>query len=294
MKQIIKFQMSKNQGQVVLILILIVTVALAVGLSVIQKSLVDVSTSTKVEQSQRAFSAAEAGIEQALRGAGNPNVTFPENNSEAQVTDSGLRPAKATPGNLQEPLEFDPFSKEDVIQVWLADYTSSNNPPPTAYADSALDVYWGNSTQDKAALELTLVQFNGTQYKTFKKWTLDHPFVRTPANNFEQVTCSGYPLGSKTYQCKRRIGVAPDPASLPSSGMMLLRARLLYNTQDQPFAVQAVNTCGSACSIPPQQRILISTGTSGNTRRRVKVTQSFNEVPFWFDYAIFASGEIKK
>ena len=55
-----------KKGQILLALILVMTVALAIGLSVIQKSLVDVSTSTKVEQSSMAFSAAEAGIERSL------------------------------------------------------------------------------------------------------------------------------------------------------------------------------------------------------------------------------------
>ena len=42
---------------IILILVLVMTVALAIGISVIQRSLSDISTATKVEQSSRAFSA---------------------------------------------------------------------------------------------------------------------------------------------------------------------------------------------------------------------------------------------
>src|SRR3989339_1641784 len=75
----------RQAGQVILILILVMAVALAIGISVIQRSLSDISTSSKVEQSSRAFSAAEAGIEKALRGDATA-VSFPENNSSATVT----------------------------------------------------------------------------------------------------------------------------------------------------------------------------------------------------------------
>ncbi len=47
--------MNNQKGQLILILILVMTVALSIGLSIVQKSLVDVSTSSKVEQSSRAF-----------------------------------------------------------------------------------------------------------------------------------------------------------------------------------------------------------------------------------------------
>ena len=281
--------MKKQKGQILLALILVMTIALAIGLSVIQKSLVDVSTSTKVEQSSRAFSAAEAGIERALQ-IGSTTVTFPENDSTADVTDTGLIPAAVPINTQQEPLIYPPLSKEEIAQVWLSD-PDANLPNCTApfvcYKQSSLDVYWGNSTTDKAALELTLVYYDGSKY-TSRKWYLDHTFTRTPANNFEQQACSGYSVGSNTYQCKKSL------TGLPSSGLMLIRARLLYNSSSQPFAVQAVGICGSDCSIPPQARILESVGTSGETERKVSVFQLNNVVPHWFDYAIFSAGEISK
>lgn len=286
-------------GQVVLVLILVMTVALAIGLSVIQKSLLDVSTSTKVEQSQRAFSAAEAGIEKALKGD-NGGVVFPENQSQAQVVDSGLIPILPPANTRQDPLEYPKLSKEEIAHFWLADPASTSNPPAQFYTQTSLDVYWGDSTSDRAALELTLVYYDGSQY-TARKWYLDHTITRNPPNGFEQLPCSGYTLGSNAYQCKKTIGVdsntsgvvALDTIPLPS-GMMLLRARLLYNSQSQPLAVQARGTCGLNCSLPPQAKILVSTGTSGETQRRVRVFQLIKVVPPYFDYAIFSAGEIKK
>src|SRR3989344_8166868 len=122
----------RQAGQVILILILVMTVALAIGISVIQRSLSDISTSSKVEQSSRAFSAAEAGIEKALRGDSS-GVNFVDTASSAQVEDSGLRP------RARENFEHPPIGKEQVAQVWLADPNNLDE----YYKQTALEIAWG-------------------------------------------------------------------------------------------------------------------------------------------------------
>ena len=288
-------------------LILIMTVALAIGLSIVQKSLVNVSTASKVEQSSRAFSAAEAGIEKALKGDTTLQSFSGSSSSIKEITDTGLTPC--VPGQAgcvqgvgirQVVLEKEPLAKEDTAHVWLADLNSSSNPPTPFYTQSSLDVYWGNSSIDKAALELTLVYYDGSLYKS-RKWYLDDiSATRNPANGFDTVSCPGtYQFGTNTYQCKKTLGDGtginngPLPSGSPNI-LMLIRARLLYNTTRQLFAVQAVGTCGSECSLPPQARTIFSTGASGETQRRVKVYQENRVVPQFFDYAIFSAGEITK
>jgi len=58
-----KFQ----RGQAALIALLVLTVATTIGLSLIARSTTDVSITRTQEESSRAFSAAEAGIELALK-----------------------------------------------------------------------------------------------------------------------------------------------------------------------------------------------------------------------------------
>lgn len=298
----------KNQtGQVLLALILIMTVALAIGLSIVQKSLVDVSTATKVEESSRAFSAAEGGIEKYIQsGISNVNCTsdtckvqFSENSSQANVEGGNLIPRLPAVNTRQEALEYPPLAKEEIAQVWLADFNSSTNPPAQFYKQNSLEIYWGDPSlsTDKAALELTLVYYgtdstdlvdpSTTKYRS-KKFYLDQ-MLRNPSNNFDiSANCNGdHSVGSNTYQCSKTL-------NLPSGSLMLIRARLLYNTTSQPFAVWALGTCGQDCSIPPQARILVSTGISGETQRRVQVFQIQKVVPSYFDYAIFSAGDISK
>lgn len=278
--------MINDKGQVVLTLILVMTVALAIGLSVVQRSLSDISTASKVEQSSRAFSAAEAGIEKKLISGSN-DVSF-DNGASASILSGGDRIPVVAGSRQQDPLEYPPLSKEEVAQVWLADYTSTANPPPAAYKRNTLDVYWGSSDTDKAALELTLVYYDGSQYQS-KKYFYDQI---SRNNNFTYVSCGSLPRlpSGVTYQCKQTI-TFPQ-----STGLMLLRARLLYNNTSQPIAFQppSTATCGSECSLPPQAVSVVSQGAAGMTRRTVQLFQEYNTVPFFFDYGLFSAGDINK
>lgn len=273
-----KIETMREKGQVVLILILVMTVALAIGLSVIQRSLSDISTASKVEQSSRAFSAAEAGIEKAL-------LTDDAVYSAVDLGNNStiLAVQKNTVPVANQALEYPPLAKEEMAQVWLADPTSTANPPTAVYEEDTLDVYWGNSSSDQAALELTLVYYDGTYKSTNTKWYLDHNITRSPDNNFEKVACSGYTIGSNSYRCYKQLTNLPD-------GLVLLRARLLYNTASQPLAVKPTGTA----SLPVQARLFTSTGASGNTQRRIQVFKLDKVVPSYFDYAIFSAGTIDK
>lgn len=305
----------EEKGQLIIMLVLVMTIGLAIGLSIIQKSLTDVSTATKVEQSSRAYSAAEAGIEKALTGeSGDANnlIFTGGNDSKASITDTGLQPSPQSGSNPQSPIEYQSLSKEDLAQVWLASYFLSENPPPLYYkgivsTPLTLDIFWGTpNTTDLAALELSIVYYDNSVspavYKNDKVY-LDNPnalvggVARTTSNKFIStgVTCNNtstpQPSGSfATYQCKANITLPSTANKIP----ILIRARLLYNTNSQPLAVQAVGTCGRDCSLPPQSRSLVSTGTSGDTQRKVRFFQMNKVVPQYFDFAIFSAGDISK
>lgn len=303
----------KQNGQAILLLIIVMTVALAIGLSIIQKSLVDVSISSKVEQSSRAYFAAEAGIEKALQG-NTSSQSFSETESRIEnITDTGQIPcipgqpgcAQGT-GEKQAALEFYDqerrLAKEDVVQVWLADPANpniTNCSGYTCYTQTTLDVFWGNSDTDRAALEVTLIYWDGAKFAP-KKLYLDNG-NESRTNGFEKVLpCSGFhkPVWSTNeYQCKKTLGDNnPDPIKNPPlpSGLILIRARLLYNSTPQAFAVQSTASCASGCLLPSQARSIISTGASGEAQRKIRLFQQYNYVPPYFDFAIFSASSITK
>lgn len=319
MKQLIKMSnvllsasgqvLQLHSGQVLLVLLLVMVASLAIGLSIIQRSLTDLSTSTKVEQSSRAFSAAEAGIEKALSS----NIPIPpglpvQNNAQIKNVTKDNVPA------LRQILEYPALSKEEPAHVWLADPNTGN---PYYLINTPIDIYWGLGTNsaDKPAIALTLVYYDGVVYKS-KKCFLDSGSISDPTrvsnNNFVDIwnistpttpdqrcgfviqsnSCSqsgirpsgGTTLGSSTpFLCKTTL------SSIPAQPM-ILRARMLYNYTAQPFAVGPTGLA----SLPPQGKLITSTGVSGETERRVQVLQIEKVVPFIFDYAIFSAAEISK
>src|SRR3990167_5301279 len=56
-----------NRGQIILILVLITVVGLTIALSLVSRTISDIRITSQIEQSSKAFSAAEAGVETALR-----------------------------------------------------------------------------------------------------------------------------------------------------------------------------------------------------------------------------------
>ncbi len=280
-------------------LILVMTVALAIGLSVVQKSLTDVSTSTKVEESSRAFSAAEAGIEKALQ-VDSPIASPVALGNEATIkgVEKSAIPAVPDVGSRQIALEYPPLSREETAQVWLADLYSSVNPPDPFYTQNSLDIYWGlpnTADAESPAIEIKVIEYSSGAYNT-RSFYLDPNSSRAEDSNFRNVSsaCSDtLPLitttsgDNRAFYCKFTLeGLSPR--------LILLRARILYSSESQPFAVGAVGTCSEGCYLPTQARIFTSTGTSGETQRKVSVFRLDKVVPPYFDYAIFSAGEIRK
>ncbi len=300
----------REKGQAILALILIMTVALAIGVSVIQKSLVDLSTSTKVEQSQRAFSAAEAGIERGLRGSSS-GISLAEtgNQSSATTTDTGLIPCVpgssgcAQGANIQQTaLEYPPIAKEEFAHIWLIDPASTTNPPTGPNSPTkGIEVYWGNPGAEHAAIQIKIIYYDSVSgtYKT-AAYYFDSDAARASGNGFTDAStsCTSPVINTifgvnRTFYCKKTIDSTSSPA-FPPSGLMLVRIRLLYTSTSQQIAVQGHLTCGALCSLPPQTRLIRSTGTSGPTQRTVQIFQINNVVLPYFDFAIFSAGAISK
>jgi len=295
-----------QKGQVLLILILVMTVGLTIGLSVIQQSLTGVSTTTKLEQSSRALSAAEAGIERALNSGptGSPTtVNFSENSSGSTTIDSGKIP------NPRQALEYPPLAKEDIAQFWLADPNPTLNLPEfydPAPPNDKLIAYWGDPTltNDKAALELSIIyQDSGSNYVK-KQYFFDPDGTRQTSNNFNNpttygdstdgcnptlpsFTISGSPV---SYYCK--ITIIGLNSLVGTGKLIMVRARFLYILESQPLAIQPDQNSGS--SLPPQATIYTSTGSSGDTQRKVQLFKLDQVVPPYLDYAIFSAGAIVK
>src|SRR3990167_10953264 len=67
LKKVNKSPLKKQTGQILIIFLLILVVGLALVLSVASRSITDIRITTTSDESSRAYFAAEAGIEEALK-----------------------------------------------------------------------------------------------------------------------------------------------------------------------------------------------------------------------------------
>lgn len=123
--------MIKRPGQIALIVILVTVVGLTVAVSVLSRSVTTVAISTKEQEKARSFSAAEAGIEDALR-QDLSSITTPQN---FNVGSGGESNVNYTVGK-QESVQTKTSPGRTITINW-------NTPGVTA---TSANVSWSNSS----------------------------------------------------------------------------------------------------------------------------------------------------
>lgn len=272
-----------SSGQALLIILLIMAVALTIGLSVVSQSIVDIRLSQQQEESARAFSAAEAGLESLLATGVAPEsfegFTITTETKELGNSDSFIFPKEIKAGDIQI--------------VWLVGHNSDGEPDPGVdqFNGTEIRVFWGNSgtpsnNETTPALEATLFYKEGNDYRTIK-YTGDPNTNRRTTNNFQQASDAGYTLQQKTFQFRKMIQNMP-------AGVMYyaLRLKLIYNS-DQPHIL---GVRGIGDNIPLQGHCYQVKASKQETgiSRKVEQCQLYKSLPSIFDYVLFSESDLAK
>lgn len=290
-----------QQGQIVIILLLVMVVSLAVGLSVVGRSISDVSNSTVSETSSRAFSAAEAGLERVLQNSDSLGSSGTTSINFDNTSTSNVNWTKDLPSDGMA-IEFPPIDKSTVAQVWLANPTWAGSPEPNGvpvdnyngrwvyvdFGDSDPSKYSGGKDQEMPAIEINYISWNGSQYVS-QRFFYDSNATRQLTNGF--TLCSaGAPVGSTTlgtnrsFLCRAQVDLGFINAAV------MLRIRLLYTNLSHPIAVEP----NPPYNLPPQASKYAAQGNSGQTQHNLTVFKEEKMLPFFFDYALFSAGNIEK
>lgn len=279
-------------GQIVLILVLITVVGLTIGLSLISRTITDIRISSQIEESGRAFSAAEAGVETALRGSTvneTRNLTFTGAEASYRVE---------TLGGTTSVFTFPMTEVGKVQTVWLMEHNSDGTlnetvtyPVSTADNNVPIDLCWGSEADNNAALVMTLLyKDTDGQYKIAKA-AYDPVVSRSTnslnGNNFNIVdeTAGGYCDGS--FRFKKTINDAGefwDYFTLDEDAKLLaLRLQPVYQATGigvRPTAAEV---------LPSQGKQIISLGkTETGVVRKIQVTQGYLTLPEVFDFTYFS------
>lgn len=273
--------MNSQRGQVLLIVVLIMVVALTIGLAVASRSITNVRTSTEEENSQRAFSAAEAGIERFLKtpctsGCSNINDNFSENVTYSASASVVSGAEFLIHGGSQIP-------KDNGADVWLSDYSTIPADMYKNQVSTALTFYFGESANacENAALEVMVIYNNpgGVALSpATKRYAFDPCDSRRSANNFDVVSGGGT-VSSKDFQHSVVVNI---------NNGILVRVIPLY--QSAVIGLKACDADGVICNaLPSQGKNISSLGKSGQTERKITFYQGYPELPTeFFKYVLFS------
>lgn len=263
-----------SSGQALLIILLIMAVALTIGLSVVSRSITDIRISQEQEESARAFSAAEAGLESLLATGGAPGAVG-DFTITTDTRDLGNNRSFIFPG--------DGVAAGDTKTVWLVSHDGDDLLDDfRSFTDFTF--HWGNeglsgNDDTDPALEAVIIYDEGGTIKT-RRVAFDPRSGRS--DGFSSATIGDHSFGDKTFSFRINF---TDDRSFPTGSYYVVRIKLLYNDQPQILGIEA-----SGGDLPLQGNCYASTATSGTTgiARKVEQCQYYPFLPGMFDYVLYS------
>lgn len=281
-------------GQALLLVLVAVAVVLTIALSSVSRSVIDVSVTSREEDALRAFSAAEAGIEQVLiAGVGSGSL----GNQSTFATETEPLAAGSTEYNLP----VDSVSG-DTMTIFFVGHNANGNiecGSGTCYSGNTIEVCWGDEgtqiNNETPALEFStyydpnrtaITSGNYSAVRIFRA-TFDPNIARTNTgtqpNRFSPAVSCSSQIDGKTYAFSSGNITLPCSPGTPAC-LLHAKTRLFYNSNEShPLGVKVAGG-----TLPSQGERIESVGTSGSSTRKVEVYRTFSELPSVFESAIFS------
>ncbi len=320
-----KKHFKSTNGQILILFLLVLVLGMAIVLSVASRTVTDIKITTTSDESNRAYFAAEAGVEEALKRAETTTsditlrLDFPDINTTA--TTQLVDVAVGARGTYIYPFLV---GRDDVAQInMLRTYPNLGTGwcpvGPFAPEDCKLLISWGTDPagangQDQA-IEVSVLYNHNPSALNFllTKFGFDPNSANHPQNNFCGTATGVHSVPAaerdKTdprsgitrtvfYQTTLNIRTGVVGAGINechnskkgiriSSGHpVFLRIRPLYNVEPIPIVVES-----DPPLIPNQGDIIESVGkTDSGVTRKIEVTTTYPAMPSIFDYVLFNGG----
>lgn len=284
------FKNRKNEkGQAVLIVLLSLSVVLIVILYILSRTITDVSLSSKEEDSLRAFSAAEAGIEKALVGlyavgSSSGPVAIGDGTFTANVS-------AFSKGSSQSVYPI-PLKSGESATFWFTEHDATTgdlacNASNLCFNGTQAKFCWGDSgtlnNAQSPALEISIYYKVGSEYR-ISRTMVDPVAGRTQNNSAVAAGCNN--LNGENFQ----YGYTYNLTGL--TNLQFATAKILYNTT-QAHKI-AIDVSSSGSTLPSQGAKVNSNGTFADSNRSIEVYQLHPEVPPIFTNAIYTAANVIK
>lgn len=297
-------KMTGKQGQILVLVLLIVVVSLAVGLAVAARNLTNIRTSTQTEHSQRAFTAAEGGVESTLSNLNNvasyikdgsnppPSCTRVPGESAtcslpSSVTGSGVNASTSNvvvKGNksYEKTIELGDVAQVDIHSYQgntIIEWAKTGEPADVILEFTILcDIDPGACPVQVD--DPPVIQAQGADYKQLRV-------------GFKAVNASSSGLGTGFRTCEPNAGSlfsCKTEISLPDAKPLLLRIKPFRNR------VTVKITPSDLSAFPVQTYEITSTATTDTgLTRKVQVTrEALPQMPAIFDYVLYSGQDIIK
>jgi hypothetical protein len=293
---------TTSSGQALLLVLIGMAAAMVLVLSIVSRSITDISLSSKEDEAARAFSAAEAGIEKLLIGVGIGGTSPLDlgNNSfvTGEKTDLALNENSY---NFPEGVVSGGYAT-----MWLVDHNDEGKLDPSVPQKvfNNLTVCWGNPVfptvinEHTPALEI-MVYYDVAPGQDWASATMDFSGMRVFKYPFDPNTTrdtNGFNKDNLSNLCEVNGQQYPFQKTIDigvlSNDLLFVRAKLLYN--DVP---QAVGFKVTGSTLPSQGQRIVSVGTSGGengSTRKIEVQQTYKDTLPFIDTTLFSGSDLTK
>lgn len=281
-----------ESGQALVLVLLSLSVVLTIVLFVLSRSITDISISTEQADSVRAFSAAEAGVENAL-------ITGAGSGGTVQIGDASY---SVDVTNYSENLPtFNypvPLLSGDTMTDWFVSHDSTGKITCAAgfpcFTGNTLKFCWGNSGTASNNAVTPAVEVS-IYYETtpgnlstiqVARATFDPNASRGATNYFAAVDAGTCQIDGVGYAFQKTVTMSglgiPAASYNTPNGLIFAKVRMLYNTDAGHIVGTSANFAGNS-TLPSQGINIVSTGVSGTSgrlsNRRVSVFRGWQEFP---------------
>lgn len=272
--------MKKQDGQIVLITLLVLTVAITLVLAFIGRTTINNAITSQLEDSARAFNAAEAGIESALKsGAGSSEILSSGANFAVTVTNVG-----GAVGVFDYPSLT---TTETTETLWLVDHDADGSLlESSSFAVNDVNLCWTQGSSTVPALVVTVVyKRSGVYYVARGAYDAD---AVNRGNNFSLPTSTGTGCG-KSNMYVQSINFSTDfGINVATDTLIMLRIRPYYASTNISFDPLAG-------SLPLQAKKIESTGAvASGTTRKIIVYQQYKSASSVFDAVLHSQSALSK
>lgn len=270
--------MKKQNGQIVLMTLLILTVAVTLVLAFIGRTTTNTAITSQLEDSARAFNAAEAGVESALKSGANSTATLTGGEKfDVKVTAIG-----GATGVYEFPKKTTTDSTET---LWLVGHNGDGSINESSrYTGNTMTLCWSQETVMPALSLSVLYKRSGVYYVARAAYDADP--TRRALNSFFAPTSSGTGCGKPNMNVHDIDFSLDFNISIATDTVVMLRMRPVYGPAS--ILVDPLTN-----TLPLQAKRIESTGsvTAGSTRKIV-VYQLYKTPPSLFDAVLYSQSPL--